>query len=137
MVLGTVHRPWKKFVRKIIFFKFFLIFKITILQTICMPNFVKMGQFLIFRQFRALCTSKIKNCPILTKFGVHIVWSMVIGEIKKKFEKIYFSDNFFSWTVHCARVSLNIFIFFFILKKYLHVRNLKKIGGYTGYVHFA
>ena len=80
----------------------FLIFTITILQTICTPNFVKIGQFLVFKQFRALCTSKNKNCPILTKFGVHIVWSMVIMKIKKNFEKINFLDNFFSWAVHCA-----------------------------------
>ena len=62
---------------------------------------------------------------------------MVIEKIKKNFEKIYFSDNFFSWTVHCARVSPEILIFFFVLKKYLHVRNLKEIGGARGYVHFA
>ena len=85
---------------------------ITILQTTCMPNFVKIGQFLIFRQFRALCTSKIKSCPILTKFGVHIVWIRLIIKIKKNFEKIYFSDKFLSWTVHCARYQSEILIFF-------------------------
>ena len=98
------------------FSKFFLIFSITILQTICTPNFIKIGQFLIFDVHSALNCMKIKNCPILTKFGMHIVWSMVIEKIKKNFEKIYFSDNFFSWTVHCARVSPEILIFFLLWK---------------------
>ena len=110
----TAHE--KKLSKKIIFSKFFLLFIITILQTICMPNFVKIGQFLIFRQFRALCTSKIKNCLILMKFGVHIVWSMVIVKIKKNFEKNYFSDKFFSWAVHCARDHSEILIFFSLLQ---------------------
>ena len=80
----------------------FLIFIITILQTICTPNFVEIGKFYVFEVHSALNCLEIKNCPILTKFSVHIVWSMVVIKIKKKFDKIYFLDYFFSCPVHCA-----------------------------------
>ena len=33
-------------------------------------------------------------------------------KIKKKFEKIYFSDRFLSWSAHCARSQSEILIFF-------------------------
>ena len=33
-------------------------------------------------------------------------------KIKKKFEKIYFSDPFLSWSAHCARSQSEILIFF-------------------------
>ena len=74
-------------------------------------NFVKIEQFLFFEVHSALNCLKTKNCPILTKFGVHIVWSMVIVKIKNIFEKINFLKKFFSWAVHCAA---------------LHPENLKK-----------
>ena len=66
----------------------------------------------IFEVHSALNRLKIKICPILTKFGMHIVWIRLIIKIKKNFEKIYFLDKFLSWTVHCARYQSEILIFF-------------------------
>ena len=45
------------------------------------------------------------------KFGVHLVWSMWIVK-SKKIEKIYFSDDFLSWMVHCVSAQPEILIFF-------------------------
>ena len=56
--------------------------------------------------------SKNKNCPILTKFGVCIVWSGLVIKIKKNFEKSHFLDRFLSWSAHCARFQSEILIFF-------------------------
>ena len=41
---------------------------------------------------------------------------------KKNFEKIIFSDNFFSWTVHCAPLSSEI------LTKNLKFQNIYLLG---------
>ena len=60
------------------------------------------------------------------KFGVHIVWSMVIMKSKKNFEKIIFLDNFFSWWVHCARDHSEFLIFFSLLQNIHMLGILKK-----------
>ena len=52
---------------------------------------------------------------------------MVIMKIKKIFEKIYFSDKFFSWMVHCARDHSEILIFFSLLQNIYMLGILKKL----------
>ena len=131
----TAHE--KKLSKKIIFSKFFLLFIINLLQTICTPNFVKIGQLLIFEVHSALNCLKIKNCPILTKFGMHIVWSGLIVKSKKNFEKNqFFGQIFFMGGALCATHFWN-FEKKSKISKYLLVWNLIKIRGYARWVHFA
>ena len=74
----------------------------------------------------------MKNCPILTKFGVHIVWSMLNLKIKKNFVKNYISDNFFSGAVHCARANTEILKFFSFLQKIYMLGISNKLGAPQG-----
>ena len=51
----------------------------------------------------------------------------MIVKIKKKFEKIYFLDKFFSWTVHCAQDHSEILIFFSLLQNIYMLGISKKL----------
>ena len=98
------------------FFKFFFAFHNKPTSDNTQAKFHQNWSIFIFRHLlvhcRPLCTSKDKNWPILTKFGVCIVWSRLIMKSKKNFEKIYFLDRFLSWSAHCARSQSEILIFF-------------------------
>ena len=102
--------------KKYFFFKIFFDFHNKPTSDYTHAKFRQNRTIFIFRHHLGhcgpLCTSKNKNCPILTKFGVCIVWSGLVMKIKKNFEKIYFSDRFLSWSAHCARSQSEILIFF-------------------------
>ena len=97
---------------KIKFFKFFLAFHNPHTSDYMHAKFRQNWTILIFEVHSALNCLKTKKSPILTKFGVHIVWIRLIIKSKKQIEKNYFSDKFLSWTVHCARYQSEILIFF-------------------------
>ena len=96
----------KKWSEKWKFWKIFLTLFITILLTITTQNFVKIGEKIIldiFGPFLDHCAAKKIFSPILTKFCVVIVKSMVIKNIKKNFQNFYFLDHFLTVcaNAHC------------------------------------
>ena len=132
----TVHHSWQKFVRWINFFKFFLLFTIYILQTIWTPNFIKIGHFLVFLQFMALCTTKINNCSILDEIWRAFSLEYVNCEKQKNWKNLFFRRLFVMNGALCECTTWN-FDIFFTFTNYWHVGNFKKIRDARGYVHFA
>ena len=91
----TVCAPgWKHTTKKIFFFKIFFAFYYHYtsdnMHAKFRQNWTIFNFHLFFRVHSALIQLKIKNCPILTKFGVHIVWSKVIMKSRKILKKIIF-----------------------------------------------
>ena len=138
----TVGAPWQKRVRKINFFKNFFDFYNKPTSDNTHAKFRQNRTIFVFwcAQWSTVVqkVSKNKNCLIVTKFGVCIVWSGLVMKMKKKFEKKnHFLDRFLVMERPLCVVPIWNFDIFFKVPKYLHVRNLKKIGSCAGYVYFT
>ena len=137
MVLDTVHRPWKKFVRKINFFKIFFDFHNHHTSDYMHAKFHQNRT--IFNFWCAQCPELFENQKLSDFYEIWHAYSLKYGdyENKKNFWKnLFFGQIFFMDGALCPGPFWN-FDIFFTFTKYLNVRNLKKIGGAAGYVHFA